>query len=128
MSFSEKFSRWFHNTIIVPITGGAPTLAGNAQSSTLNTVQSSVAGAGGGLGNALLSIPGVGSTFAAGLNAVSTGTSNLASAAESLTPSQIAAQNDAAAAALLKTQTDAAAADRRTPCSPSSAEPPVPAR
>ena len=106
MSFSEKLTKWFTHAIFPSLSSSASESSssayGNSVDATTGGVVSGISGAGGGLGGALLTIPGVGSQLASALSSAQHDLSGAVGAASSYTPAQLAASNDAAAAALAK--------------------------
>ena len=97
MSFFNKLSDWFHNTVIAATYDPAKNALVNAYNNEVNQnlsgLHSTVANIGGGLGNAIMSIPGVGKPLMNGLTALQAESKKVLAEAESMTPSQIADAN-----------------------------------
>ena len=98
MSFLNSISDWFNKTILQntynPVADELSQIYRNNFSQNLNALQTTVTNLGGGLGNTITSIPGVGPATKTALSALQTESQNLLSQAKSMTPNQIAAAND----------------------------------
>ena len=98
MGFFNTISDWFNNTIIkATYDPGADALKSlYRQNVTQNILglQNTVSGLGGGLGAAIVSIPGVGTPIINGLNALKKESEDILAKAQTMTPDQIAAAND----------------------------------
>jgi hypothetical protein len=98
MSFFNNISEWFNNTIIQstynPVADELKQLYRSNISQNLNTLQTTVANLGGGLGNAILSIPGIGPGLQKALIELQNESEKILSKAQSMTPDQIAEAND----------------------------------
>jgi hypothetical protein len=98
MGFFNNLSNWFHNTIIAatynPAADALTNSYNNSVTSQLGNLQSTVSHIGGGLGAAVMSIPGVGKPIMNSLSALQAESKKLLASAKTMTPSQIAAEND----------------------------------
>ena len=98
MSFFNNISEWFNNTIIQstynPVADELKHLYRSNVTQNLNSLETTVANLGGGLGNAILSIPGVGPSVQQGLISLQKESEDILAKANSMTPDQIAAAND----------------------------------
>jgi len=98
MSFFNTIGDWFNNTIIKatydPAADALKSLYRQNVAQNIQNLQSTVSGLGGGLGAAILSIPGVGQPTIDALNSLQQESEDLLSKAQSMTPDQIAAAND----------------------------------
>ena len=99
MGFFNNISNWFHNTVIGatynPAADAVTNAYNNSVTQQLGNLQSTVAHIGGGLGSAIMSIPGVGKPTMNALTSLQTESKKLLADAKSMTPAQIAAANDA---------------------------------
>ena len=100
MSFSEKLTKWFTHAIFPSLSSSASESSssayGNSVDATTGGVVSGISGAGGGLGGALLTIPGVGDQLSSALATAQNDLSGAVGAASAYTPAQLAASNEAA--------------------------------
>jgi vacuolar-type H+-ATPase subunit H len=98
MSFLNNISEWFNNSVIQstynPVADELKQLYRSNVTQNLNTLQTTVANIGGGLGNAILAIPGVGPSVQQGLIALQKESEELLKKASTMTPDQIASAND----------------------------------
>lgn len=118
MSFSEKLTKWFTHAIFPSLSSSASESSSSAYNNTVDETTgglvSGISGAGGGLGGALLTIPGVGSQLSSALATAQNDLSGAVGAASSYTPAQLAASNEAAEKLRIETLQKAAAAKGQT--------------
>ena len=99
MSFFNTISDWFNKNIIQvfynPAADELSQLYRNNIANNLSSLQKTVSSFGGGLGSAILTIPGIGKPIVNAFNALQQESSKLLNDAKSMTPDQIAAANDA---------------------------------
>ena len=124
MSFFNNIGEWFNNTVIQstynPVADELKQLYRSNVTQNLNTLQTTVANLGGGLGNAILAIPGVGPTVQQGLIGLQKESEDILAKASTMTPDQIAAANDSINQKYQKLLADAQA--QGTPPPPSEVE------
>ena len=98
MSFFNKLSDWFNNTIIKHTYDPAADILTqtyrNSVASNLGRLQNTVGNIGGGLGSAIQSLPGVGGPIRSAFSALQKESEIVLATAKSMTPGQIAAAND----------------------------------
>lgn len=98
MSFFNSIADWFNNTIIKATYDPAADALKQAYrqnvSQNLGMLQQTVGNIGGGLGNVIFSIPGIGDATKAGYEALRNESEKLLENAKNMTPDQIAAKND----------------------------------
>ena len=98
MSFFNSILDWFNNTIIKatydPAVDALKQVYRQNVSQNLGMLQQTVGQIGGGLGNVITSIPGVGDASKAAYEALRNESEKLVSSAANMTPDQIAAKND----------------------------------
>ena len=102
MSFFNKLSDWFHNKVIAvtydPASNALTNAYNNSFTKNLSTLHSTVGNIGGGLGTAVMSIPGVGNTIMNAFRSLQAESKKVLASAKSMTPNQLAAANDDLAA------------------------------
>jgi len=95
--FFNGITNWFQNTFIKatydPAADQLKQIYNNNIQSNLVNLQGTVASIGGGLGSAIMSIPGVSSATTGALTALQVESQNLLNSAKSMTPGQIAQAN-----------------------------------
>lgn len=98
MSFFNSIGDWFYNTIIKatydPAADALKQVFRLNVSQNLGVLQQTIGSIGGGLGNVITSIPGVGDATKAAYTALRDESEKLIESAKSMTPDQIAAKND----------------------------------
>ena len=98
MSFFNSIADWFNNTIIKATYDPAADALKQAYrqnvSQNLGMLQQTIGSIGGGLGDVITSIPGIGDATRVGYETLKTESEKLLNNAQSMTPDQIAAKND----------------------------------
>jgi hypothetical protein len=98
MNFLNSIAEWFNNTIIKttfdPAADALKQVYRQNVSQNLGMLQQTIGNIGGGLGNVIFSIPGIGEPTRIAMEALRNETEELMEKAKSMTPDQIAEKND----------------------------------
>ena len=98
MSFFNSIAEWFNNTIIKttfdPAADALKQVYRQNVSQNLGMLQQTIGNIGGGLGNVIFSIPGIGEPTRIAMEALKKESEELMEKAKSMTPDQIAEKND----------------------------------
>lgn len=98
MGFLSKLSDWFNNTVIKatfdPAADELKQLYRNSVGEKMSSLKNTVGNIGGGLGNAVVSIPGVGNPIGDAFNKLKAESEKILVDAQHMTPDQIATAND----------------------------------